>query len=107
MSTLNGDTGNANKSCISNNYEMLFIEISLNDKSIIVACIYRPPNTDISDFTSRINDILEILEDEKKEIYLLGDFNIDLLNSGSHHKTNEFLNMKTGMFLFLNKPLHP
>lgn len=93
-------------SCISNNYEMLFIEISLNDKSIIVACIYRPPNTDISDFTSRINDILEILEDEKKEIYLLGDFNIDLLNSGSHHKTNEFLNMMYSFHFFpmITKP---
>ena len=67
-----------------------------------MGCFYRPPNTDISMFSAKMNEILEILESEKKEIYLLGDFNINLLNYNSHGKTKEFLDM---MYSFNIYPL--
>ena len=81
---------------------MVFIEITQNNKSAVVGCFYRPPNTDISMFSAKMNEMLEILESEKKEIYSLGDFNINLLNYDSHGKTKEFLDM---MYSFNIYPL--
>ena len=66
---------------------MFFIEITQNNKSAVVGCFYRPPNTDISMFSAKMNEVLEILESEKKEIYLLGDLNINLFNYDYHGKT--------------------
>ena len=80
-------------SCVTSDYEMIFIELTQNNKSVIAACIYRPPNSDICNFTSSLRDILEILESEKKELYLMGDFNVDLLHSSLHGRTSEFLDM--------------
>ena len=93
-------------SCITSNHEMIFVEITVSNKTIIAACIYRPPNSDITVFTSSLKGILEVLEDEKKEIYLMGDFNIDLLHSSSHKRTNEFLDMLYSFNLYpmINKP---
>ena len=45
---------------------------------------------------------MAILESEKKEIYLLGDLNINLLNYDSHEKTKEFSDM---MYSFNIYPL--
>lgn len=43
------------------------------DISVIV--IYRPPNTDTSTFLDELENMLKILQKEKKIIFLLGDFN--------------------------------
>ena len=93
-------------SCITSNFEMIFIETTHYNKSVVVACIYRPPNTDVKDFNIKMNSILETLSREKKEIYLMGDFNINLLNYGSHNKTNEFLDMmySFNMYPLISKP---
>ena len=88
--------------CSESNYEMICVEITKKPKPIVVACVYRPPNSDISCFNEKIQSVLEILESEKKDIYILGDFNINLLNYGIHNKTNEFLNT---MFSFNLYPL--
>lgn len=49
-----------------------------------------------------MNSVLELLDSERKEIYIMGDFNIDLLNCASHDKTNDFLEK---MFSFYMLPL--
>ena len=38
-----------------------------------------------------INNLLDKLSKENKTVFLLGDFNIDLLNYDQHSLTNEFL----------------
>ena len=38
-----------------------------------------------------INPLFNKLSKEKKQVFLLGDFNIDLLNYNDHQLTNEFL----------------
>ena len=88
--------------CSESNYEMLFIELTSSPKPVVVACVYRPPSTDVSVFNEKLHNVLEILESEKKDIYILGDFNINLLNYGIHNKTNEFLDT---MFSFNLYPL--
>ena len=90
-------------SCITPEYEIISIEIDRKkQKPTIVSCVYRPPNTDISCFVDKMNSILELLESERKELYFMGDFNIDLLNYGSHNKTSDFLET---MFSFNMLPL--
>ena len=93
-------------SCITSNSEMVFIELTQNNKSIIVACVYRPPNSDIFHFNSSLREILEKLESEQKELYLMGDFNIDLLHSSSHGRTCEFLDMLNSFNIYpiISKP---
>ena len=38
-----------------------------------------------------LNPVLDKLSKESKQVFLLGDFNIDLLNYNDHQPTNEFL----------------
>ena len=60
--------------------ESTFIEIINPRKSnIIVGVIYRHPF------------ILENISKEQKSFFLLGDFNVNLLNYNGHNETNEFL----------------
>ena len=47
---------------------------------------------DLTDFNSNyLIKVLENLSKEQKSVFLLGDFNIDLLNYNVHNPTNEFL----------------
>ena len=77
--------------------ETIFVEISKSvfktEKNIIVACIYRPPNTIMKDFTTNLGVILEQLNKGNKTVYLLGDFNINLLSVDKHTQSSEFLEL--------------
>ena len=61
--------------------ESTFIETINSKKSnIVVSCVYKHPNMDVLDFNSLINQLLDKISKEQKKIFLLGDFNINLLN---------------------------
>ena len=60
--------------------------------NIIVGTIYKHPSMDLTDFNSNyLNNLLEKISKEQKSVFLLGDFNINLLNYNVHNPTNEFL----------------
>ena len=65
----------------TNNLESTFFEITNPNKSnIIVGCIYRHPKMDLFEFIHYyLNPLLEKLAKEQKTVFLLGDFNVDLL----------------------------
>ena len=47
---------------------------------------------DLTDFNSNyLNNLLEKISKEQKSVFLLGDFNITLLNYNVHNPTNELL----------------
>ena len=47
---------------------------------------------DLADFSSNyLNSLLEKISKEQKSVFLLGDFNINLMNYNVHNPTNEFL----------------
>ena len=47
---------------------------------------------DLSDFNCNyLNKLLENISKEQKSVFLLGDFNVNLLNYNEHNQTNEFL----------------
>ena len=76
-----------------NELESTFIEIVNPKKSnILVGVIYRHPSMDLADFNCNyLNKLLENISKEQKSIFLLGDFNVNLLNYNEHNQTNEFL----------------
>ena len=72
--------------------ESTFMEIIKSKKSnTIIDCVYKHPNMDVLDFNSFIIQLLDQTLKEQKQIFLLGDFNINLLNYNEHQPTNEFL----------------
>ena len=47
---------------------------------------------DLTDFNCNyLNQLLENISKERKSIFLLGDFNVNLLNYNEHNQTNEVL----------------
>ena len=46
---------------------------------------------DVLEFNNHLNQMLEKVSKEQKQIFLLGDFNINLLNYNIHQPTNNFL----------------
>ena len=77
----------------SNELESTFIEI-LNPKksNIIIGCINKQPSMDLNDFNINcLNNLLDKVSKEHKSVFLLGDFNINLVNYNDHNPTNEFL----------------
>ena len=61
-------------------FESVWIEVkNKHKKNIICGCIYRHPNYEISEFINYMESILKKFSDENKEVYICGDFNIDLL----------------------------
>ena len=73
--------------------ESTFIEIINPRKSnIIVGVIYKHPKMDVTDFNNYLlNNLLKKINQEQKNLFLLGDFNIDLMDYNEHKPTNEFL----------------
>ena len=56
--------------------------------------------------TLKINQVLEILSKEQKQVFLLGDFNLNLLNHNDHQPTNDFLDSLASNS-FIPYILHP
>ena len=77
------------------NAETVFVEIDKSNvgksSNIIVGVIYRPPDTNINVFTELLETIMSKIKTENKVCYLLGDYNINLLNAENHPPTQEFV----------------
>lgn len=90
--------------------ESLFIEIEKEMfsalKNIIIGVIYRPPNSNMDNFNIALETTLNYLKGENRVMYLLGDYNIDLLKEDSHSQTSEFENLlySHGLFPLITKP---
>ena len=85
---------------VSKKLESSFAEILIKGKkNIIVGCIYRHPLMDIDEFNVLFEQAMEKISAENKEIYLLGDFNIDLLKIDNENKIDELYNIISTNFL--------
>ena len=62
--------------------EIVWIEMRLNKKPILLGNIYRPPNTD-SKVLSSIEVMMKKVASECKEVVLMGDLNLNLLVQSS------------------------
>ena len=84
--------------------DCLSIEIETKQKKIVVCCVYRPPNRNISDFISQMELLLQRYRN--RTLFLVGDININILNYSSHNDTNAFLNLMygNGLYPLITKP---
>ena len=77
------------------NFEAVFVEFNKEDvrydRNIIVGVVYRPPGADIEKFIELTSLLLDTIKKEKKYCYLMGDYNINLLNAECHRLTYDFL----------------
>ena len=84
--------------------ESVFVEIDKDqlgsDKNIVIGTIYRPPGHDLDTFILEIEKILDVLHKENKTIYIMGDYNINLLNSDTHNPTGSFLDTMYSNMLY-------
>ena len=91
--------------CINNTILQLLVveiqkEVVLSEKSIIIGVLYRPPDTDVDMFNEKVSDLLSNIKKENKFLYIMGDFNINLLNEDTHIQTSQFLDTLYSNLLF-------
>ena len=73
--------------------ENIFIELTNNfSKNLIIGVIYKPPNSSVDAFLEKLEHILNTLAGENKPIYLMGDYNIDILPSQQNNNSLKLLN---------------
>ena len=78
--------------------ECLCLEISTKtSKNLILSLNYRPPNGDTTLFEKHMKSILSKNEATKKEVILIGDFNMNLLDFDKNKRVQSFVNL---MFRF-------
>jgi hypothetical protein len=68
--------------------------------------IYRPPAQDINDFYDKLSEILFKIKGENKLVYIMGDFNLNILDSDKHLPTANFVELMyaNSMFPLISKP---
>ena len=80
-----------------NEFEAVWIEIkNKKSKNIVCGCVYRHPrddNENMNDFMKYMESTLKSISKENKEIYVCGDFNIDLLKLDSKTNHMAFYNL--------------
>ena len=86
----------------SKELESIFIEIEDNHKrkNIIVGCTYRHPCMDPAKFNDLyLRNLLDILAFENRDIFLMGDFNVNILQYDNNKDSLEFLDKTYSNFL--------
>ena len=75
--------------------ECIFVEVACvsnkTKQNILIGVVYRPPNTDMTRFTEHITQIIKSMKTDKKQCYIMGDFNINLLNYDTHQETRDYV----------------
>ena len=72
-------------------FRVLWVEISfVNHKNIVCGIIYDQHNSP-DYFLTYLDKTIEILVSDDKDVYIMGDFNIDLLKCESSQMSQDFL----------------
>ena len=76
-------------------FETAFIEINkkmFNSKrNIIIGAIYRPPKSCMNKFNDELESLLKTLNNEKKYVYIQGDFNVNTMYEKFEGKPKDLL----------------
>ena len=83
----------------STELECILIELENNKQRTIVGSLYRPPNLPPAEFITKYDNLIGIVGQEKKELVLGLDHNLDLLKCNTHKQTENFLetNLEHGL----------
>ena len=92
-----------------NDFESIWTEIR-NDKSknIVCGCIYRHPHEyNMESFFNYMDFVLSKLSNENKEVYICGDFNINLLNINTDDAPSNLYNLFNSKVFYHSFYTHP
>ena len=59
----------------------------------MTGCIYRHPSNDRQYFLETLREQLDKLNNKGKEVFILGDINVDFLKYNDDNQTSEYLDM--------------
>ena len=96
-------------STITQDYEILTLTISKpNYRKILIMCVYKPPTGKIENCIKFIKEIIQDPLFSKREIWILGDFNVDILkrNDPKSIQLQEFVK-KAGLSQKINTITRP
>ena len=84
--------------------ESLFVSFSYGNCKFLVGVVYRPPQGRTDAFNAKLGDILEDIRVESlgKEVFIMGDFNINLINEEMSPPQMEY---RSNMFSYGYLPL--
>ena len=88
-------------------YESIFIEVvDSKNKHILIGCVYRAPGYEVKSFYENFDQYMHALCGENKDVYIMGDFNVNLLNSDTYENVMGFLDFmySYNMFPLITKP---
>ena len=71
----------------------LIKSFNTNQKNMMIGCVYKHLQHKVNDFTkNHLLSLLDQLSNENKDIMIIGDFNINLINYNDDKNTVTFLN---------------
>ena len=86
----------------SSGFETIWVEIvNTKAKNVLCCCAYRHPSVSPVRFKEYLESTLSQLTSENKSIFIMGNFNINLLNCESHPESNDFLLMLNSLLFYL------
>jgi Reverse transcriptase (RNA-dependent DNA polymerase)/Endonuclease/Exonuclease/phosphatase family len=95
-------------------FESIFCEISIGPKKIVIGSIYRPtksvynfsPAVQFEQFCEILTNVTSEIQKSNKEMYLLGDLNIDVLKYKSCNLANTYVDLlfSNGLLQVVTKP---
>ena len=74
-------------------FQIFFLELFLESENLVVCTLYRHPRGDFTEFQNHLIKAIKKISKQNKKLAVMGDFNIDLLNSTKHQNTEDFLNL--------------
>ena len=81
-------------SVMSDELESIFIEITVpGTQNIVVGEIYRPPNSNPTNFIVTLQNLLSAPSLINKRTFIMGDFNLNLLHYNENANCHEFLDL--------------
>ena len=76
----------------TDDFETIWVEIETKkDKNFLICCVYRHPSSAIDNLTSHFQNVLPKISPNKL-VFIMGDFNVNLLDYASHTPTSDFVN---------------
>lgn len=76
------------------NIESCWVEIRREKlKNAVIGCLYRHPSNDRQQFLQTLREQLDNLNNKGKEIFILGDINVDFLKYNDDNQTSEYLDI--------------
>ena len=84
------------------NIEHLVLELKVNEGSVILVSLYRPPNTNHESWLKLYKELITKIKEKNDRIVIWLDHNLDLLKFEKHKPTQEFLEWNTDNGLLMS-----